>query len=53
VADGRDDIIDPPQNSSIIAARVPFAWLTFYEGGHAFLYQSAGKFGATVNLFLK
>lgn len=52
VADGRDDIIDPPQNSSIIAARVPFAWLTFFEGGHAFLYQSAEKFGATVNLFL-
>lgn len=53
VADGRDDIIDPPQNASIIAARIPFAWLAFYEGGHAFLYQSAAKFGATVNLFLK
>lgn len=53
VADGRDDIIDPPRNSSIIAARVPFAWLAFYEGGHAFLYQSAARFGATVNLFLK
>lgn len=52
VADGRDDIIDPPQNSSIIAARIPFSWLAFYEGGHAFLYQSAAKFGATVNLFL-
>lgn len=53
VADGRDDVIDPPQNASIIAARVPFAWLAFYEGGHAFLYQSAEKFGATINLFLK
>ena len=52
VADGRDDIIDPPQNSTLIAARIPFAWLAFYEGGHAFLYQSAAKFGATVNLFL-
>jgi pimeloyl-ACP methyl ester carboxylesterase len=52
VADGRDDVIDPPENSRIIAAQVPFAWLTFYEGGHAFLYQSAAKFGATVNLFL-
>ena len=52
VADGRDDIIDPPQNSSLIAARIPFAWLAFYDGGHAFLYQSAEKFGATVNLFL-
>ena len=53
VADGRDDIIDPPENSRLIAAQVPFAWLAFYEGGHAFLYQSADKFGATVNLFLK
>ncbi len=52
VADGRDDIIDPPPNSSLIAARIPFAWLAFYDGGHAFLYQSAAKFGATVNLFL-
>ena len=52
VADGRDDIIDPPQNSSLIAAQIPFAWLAFYEGGHAFLYQSAEKFGGTVNLFL-
>lgn len=53
VADGRDDVIDPPQNASIIAAQIPFAWLTFYDGGHAFLYQSAEPFGATVNLFLK
>lgn len=53
VADGRDDVIDPPQNASVIAARIPFAWLAFYDGGHAFLYQSYEKFGATVNLFLK
>lgn len=52
VADGRDDIIDPPQNASLIAARIPFAWLAFYDGGHAFLYQYAAKFGATVNVFL-
>ena len=52
VADGRDDVIDPPENARIIAAQIPFAWLAFYEGGHAFLYQSAEKFGGTVNLFL-
>lgn len=52
VADGRVDILDPPPNSSLIAARVPFAWLAFFEGGHAFLYQSAAQFGATVNVFL-
>ena len=40
------------EKSPLIAARIPFAWLAFYDGGHAFLYQSAAKFGATVNLFL-
>lgn len=53
VADGRDDIVDPPQNASVIAAQIPFAWLAFYDGGHAFLYQSHEKFAATVNLFLE
>lgn len=52
VADGRDGIVDPLPNSSLIAARIPFAWLAFFEGGHAFLYQSAAKCGATVNVFL-
>lgn len=52
VTDGRDDILDLPQNSSLIAARVPFASIAFCEGGHAILYQSPAKFGATVNLFL-
>lgn len=52
VADGRDDIIDPPQNTVIIASQIPFSWRAFFEGGHAFLYQGAAKFGATVNAFL-
>ena len=42
-----------PANAELIAARLPFVWLTFYEGGHAFLFQSYAKFGVTVNLFLK
>ena len=53
VADGREDIIDNPQNSVVIAAQIPFAWLAFYEGGHAFLFQSYKKLSETVNIFLQ
>jgi pimeloyl-ACP methyl ester carboxylesterase len=53
ISDGRDDMVDVPANASLIASQIPFAWLTFYDGGHAFLYQSYEKFGATVTLFLK
>ena len=53
VADGREDIIDNPQNSVVIATQIPFAWLAFYEGGHAFLFQSYKKLSETVNVFLQ
>jgi len=53
VADGRDDIIDNPKNSVVIANQIPFAWLAFYEGGHAFLFQSYKKLSETVNVFLQ
>ncbi len=53
VTDGRNDVIDPPKNSLIIANQIPFAWLAFYEGGHAFLFQSHEQFAATVNAFLR
>ena len=52
VTDGRDDIIDKPQNSVLIATQIPFSWLAFYDGGHAFLFQSYKKFAATVEVFL-
>lgn len=52
VTGGREDIIDKPVNASIIASQVPFAWLAFFEGGHAFLFQSHEQFAATVNAFL-
>lgn len=52
VTDGREDAIDPPANSLIIANQVPFAWLAFFEGGHAFLYTSPVHFADTVNAFL-
>lgn len=53
VADGREDIIDNPRNSVVIANQIPFAWLAFYEGGHAFLFQSYKKLSETVNVFLQ
>jgi len=53
VADGRDDIIDPPKNSTMIANQIPFAWLAFFEGGHAFVFQSSKQLSATVNAFLR
>ena len=53
VTGGREDIIDKPVNASIIANQIPFAWLAFFEGGHAFLFQSHDQFAATVNAFLE
>lgn len=52
ITDGRDDIIDIPKNSLIIANQIPFAWLAFFDGGHAFLYQQHKKLADTVNVFL-
>lgn len=53
VTDGRYDVIDKPINSVIIASQIPFAWLAFFEGGHAFLFEQHKKFADTVNVFLK
>lgn len=53
VTDGRYDVIDKPINSVIIAGQIPFAWLAFFEGGHAFLFQQHKKFAETVEVFLK
>jgi len=52
VTAGKDDIIDPPQNAAIIAGQIPFAWTAYFEGGHAFLFQSHARFSAAVDMFL-
>jgi pimeloyl-ACP methyl ester carboxylesterase len=52
LADGRDDVIDRPQNSVVIANQIPFAWTAFLKGGHAFLFQSNKQFAALVDAFL-
>ena len=53
VTDGRSDVIDPPKNSLMIANQIHFAWLAFFEGGHAFVFQSSKQLSATVNAFLQ
>lgn len=53
VADGKYDVIDKPGNSLIIANQIPFSWLAFFEGGHAFLFQDYKRFAQTVDAFLQ
>lgn len=53
VADGRFDIIDVPKNAQIIANQIPFAWLAYFDGGHAFLFQQHKQFVETVGAFMK
>ena len=53
VADGQYDILDVPKNSQIIANQIPFAWLAYFDGGHAFLFQQHKKFAETLNAFMR
>ena len=53
VTDGTLDIVEPPENSRIIARRIPRAKLTLYRGaGHAHLFQFHGRYAGDVNGFL-
>ena len=53
LADGRYDIIDLPKNSVIIANQIPYAWIAFLPGGHAFLFQEYKQFADLVDVFLQ
>lgn len=53
VTDGRYDVVDNPENSLLIANQIPFAWLAFFDGGHAFLFQDYKRFAQTVDAFLQ
>ena len=53
VTDGQYDILDVPRNAEIIAHQIPFAWLAYFDGGHAFLFQQHQKFAETVNAFIR
>ena len=53
MTDGRLDIVEPPENSRIIARRIRGAKLTLYRGaGHAHLFQFNGRYAGEVNGFL-
>lgn len=52
VTDGTLDILEPPQNSRIIARRIPGAKLRFFAGsGHAHLFQFNGRYAGLANGF--
>jgi hypothetical protein len=52
LADGQFDVVDIPKNSLIIANQIPFSWMAYFDGGHAFLFQQYKRFADTVNAFL-
>lgn len=52
LADGKEDVIDPPENVRLIANRIPFSWTAYFDGGHAFLFQEYERFAHLVTLFL-
>lgn len=53
VSDGRYDVIDIPKNSELIASQIPYSWLAYYDGGHAFLFQEPVRYAQTITAFLK
>jgi pimeloyl-ACP methyl ester carboxylesterase len=54
VIDGKDDIVEPPGNSRIMARRIPGASLSLFpKAGHAFLFQSNAAVATRVNAFLR
>ncbi len=52
LTDGQFDVVDMPKNSLVIANQIPFSWLAYFDGGHAFLFQEHKRFSDTVNAFL-
>jgi pimeloyl-ACP methyl ester carboxylesterase len=53
VADGSDDILEPPANSRIIASRIPHAHLLIMsDSGHAFMFQYNRLFSQLADAFL-
>ncbi|MBD0360344.1 MAG: alpha/beta hydrolase, partial [Nitrososphaeraceae archaeon] len=53
VITGTEDIISPPENSLMIAGRIPGAWLVQMEGGgHGLMFQYPEKFTRVLETFL-
>lgn len=53
VAGGLSDVLDQPENTRTVAARIPYAWAAYFPGaGHAFSSQDNEEFGKLVNVFI-
>jgi pimeloyl-ACP methyl ester carboxylesterase len=53
VADGSEDRLEPPENSRIIARRIPGARLRLFpDSGHAFMFQYHDAFARVASAFL-
>lgn len=53
VTDGRVDVVEPPENSRILARRIPRARLILYpDAGHAHLFQDRVRYAADARRFL-
>ena len=53
-ATGTEDVLTPPQNADMMAARVPGSWLMRFTGaGHGLMYQDPQGFAASVLTFLE
>lgn len=51
---GTEDVVTPPENSLILANRIPSAWLVQIKGGgHAVMYQCPRKFSKVILSFLE
>jgi pimeloyl-ACP methyl ester carboxylesterase len=54
VATGTEDISTPPENSLILAARIPGSWLVRFEGaGHGLMYQYPDEFAQIITDFVE
>lgn len=53
VITGKDDIIRPPQNATLLANKISDAWLIKVEGGHGLMWQSPQKLADLILSFLK
>ncbi len=53
ITDGKQDIIDLPGNVEVIADRIPYAWVAYFETGHAFMFQEHERFADLVKAFLE
>lgn len=52
ITQGKQDVINPPENAKITANKIPFAWLAYFDGGHMFMSQQGEKFAKLVKVFL-